>query len=82
MVAAGATFDNVVEMVTYHFTGANVGESSESHQLFTIPHLALFMKVKDCYFTKEFPTWTGVGITSLSTPGLIVEIKCTAVVDD
>ncbi len=82
MVAAGATFDNVVEMVTYHFTGANVGESSESHQLFTIPHLALFMKVKDCYFTKEFPTWTGVGITSLSTPGLIVEIKDTAVVDD
>jgi len=40
------------------------------------------MKIKDSYFCEEFPTWTGVEITSLSTPGLIVEIKCTAVVDD
>ncbi|MGD1712026.1 Rid family hydrolase [Dapis sp. BLCC M172] len=56
LVAAGATFDNFVEMVIYHVTGTNVGESSESQKSFTIPHLALFMKVKDCYFTKEFPT--------------------------
>ena len=82
LVAAEATFDNVVEMVTYHVTGDNVGESSESEKSFTIPHLALFMKVKDRYFLKEFPTWTGVGITALSTPGLIVEIKCIAVVDN
>ncbi|WP_210407568.1 Rid family hydrolase [Hydrocoleum sp. CS-953] len=52
LVAAGATFDNFVEMVIYHVTGTNVGESSESQQPFTIPHLALFMKVKDCYFTQ------------------------------
>nr|WP_293109915.1 hypothetical protein [Okeania sp. SIO2F4] len=45
MVAAEATFDNVVEMITYHVTGANLGESSESEKSFTIPHLALFMKV-------------------------------------
>ncbi len=84
LVAAGATFDNVVEMVTYHVIepNVNVEESAESQKSFTIPHLKLFMEVKDRYFTKEFPTWTGVGITSLSTPGLIVEIKCTAVVDD
>ncbi len=82
LVAAGATFDNVVEMVTYHVTGVNLGEFSDSQKSFTIPHLALFMQVKDRYFTQEFPTWTGVGITSLSTPGLIVEIKCTAVVND
>lgn len=80
--AAEATFDNVVEMITYHVTGINVDPSSESQQSFTIPHLSLFMQVKDRYFTKEFPTWTGVGITTLSTPGLIVEIKCTAVLDD
>jgi enamine deaminase RidA (YjgF/YER057c/UK114 family) len=80
--AAGATFDDVVEMVTYHVTGVNLGDSQVSNldsQQFTIPHLPLFIQVKDRYFTDRFPTWTGVGITALSTPGLIVEIKCTAV---
>jgi enamine deaminase RidA (YjgF/YER057c/UK114 family) len=80
--AAGATFDDVVEMVTYHVTGVNLGDSQVSNsesQQFTIPHLPLFIQVKDRYFTNKFPTWTGVGITALSTPGLIVEIKCTAV---
>ncbi len=73
--AAGATFDDVVEMITYHVTDA-------SEQQLTIPHLPLFMKVKDRYFTNNFPTWTGFGITALSTPGLIVEIKCTAILEN
>ncbi len=77
LVAAGASFDDVVEMITYHVTGAN---NTNAAQL-TIPHLPLFIQVKDRYFTNKFPTWTGVGITGLSTPGLIVEIKCTAVMD-
>jgi enamine deaminase RidA (YjgF/YER057c/UK114 family) len=83
--AAGATFDDVVEMITYHVTGVNLttpvslGEASQ--QQFTIPHLPLFMQVKDRYFTNQFPTWTGFGITALSTPGLIVEIKCTAILE-
>jgi enamine deaminase RidA (YjgF/YER057c/UK114 family) len=86
LITAGATFDDVVEMITYHVTGVNLGNlpvqsSNTSEQQFTIPHLPLFMKVKDCYFTKNFPTWTGVGITALSTPGLIVEIKCTAILE-
>jgi enamine deaminase RidA (YjgF/YER057c/UK114 family) len=82
LFSAGATFDDVVEMVTYHVTGVNLGDSQVSNsdsQQFTIPYLPLFIQVKDRYFTNEFPTWTGVGITALSTPGLIVEIKCTAV---
>lgn len=74
--AAGASFDDVVEMVTYHVVGQ---QATEEAQPFTIPHLQLFMQVKDRYFTNQFPTWTGVGIASLSMPGLIVEIKCTAV---
>lgn len=83
--AAGATFDDVVEMVTYHVTGVNLGNAQVQpsdevgKQPFTIPHLPLFIAVKDRYFINQFPTWTGVGITALSTPGLIVEIKCTAV---
>ncbi len=87
LLAAGATFDDVVEMVTYHVTGVNLGNmqaqlSDVAEQQFTIPHLPLFIEVKDRYFVNNFPTWTGVGITALSTPGLIVEIKCTAVLEN
>ncbi|MDJ0533296.1 MAG: RidA family protein [Xenococcaceae cyanobacterium MO_207.B15] len=86
LLAAGASFDDVVEMITYHVTGVNIVTASESSvsepQQLTIPHLPLFIKVKDRYFTNKFPTWTGVGVTGLSTPGLIVEIKCTAVLEN
>jgi enamine deaminase RidA (YjgF/YER057c/UK114 family) len=78
--AAGATFDHVVELVTYHVTNADLYAAS-GQPPFTIPYLSLFMQVKDRYFTNPYPTWTGVGVTTLSTPGLIVEIKCTAVLD-
>lgn len=78
--AAGGVFDDVVEMITYHVTEVNPNISSQ--QQLTIPHLPLFMKVKDRYFTNKFPTWTGVGVTALSTPGLIVEIKCTAILEN
>jgi enamine deaminase RidA (YjgF/YER057c/UK114 family) len=88
LLAAGATFDDVVEMITYHVTGvalsngqALLSNVSEQQQL-TIPHLPLFIQVKDRYFTNKYPTWTGVGVTALSTPGLIVEIKCTAILEN
>ncbi|MEA5567391.1 RidA family protein [Anabaena sp. UHCC 0399] len=86
LLAAGASFDNVVEMITYHVTGVNLGNlqvppANASEQQFTIPHLPLFMEVKDRYFTYNFPTWTAFGITALSTPGLIIEIKCTAILE-
>ncbi len=76
--AAGATFEHVVEMITYHVVDTPI----ENPQELKIPHLPLFIQVKDRYFTKSCPTWTGVGIVALSTPGLIVEIKCTAVLGD
>ena len=74
LTAAGATFDDVVEMITYHVT-------ANEQSPVTIPHLPLFIEVKDRYFINQFPTWTGMGVTGLSTPGLIVEIKCTAVLE-
>lgn len=82
--AAGATFDDVVELVTYHVTGAGLGTLqvdayAAGQPSLLIPFLAQFMQVKDRYFVDRFPTWTGIGVTGLSTPGLIVEIKCTAV---
>lgn len=64
---AGAGFDDVVEMITYHTD---------------MRDLELFIQVKDRYFVKRFPTWTGVGVTALAMPGLEVEIKCTAWLGD
>lgn len=69
LTAAGLTFDDVVEMVTYHTD---------------MRDLPLFMQVKDRYITNKdrYPTWTGIGTTALAMPGLLVEIKCTALLPD
>jgi len=69
LTAAGVTFDDVVDMVTY-FTDMR--------------DLQLFMKVKDQYVTNldRLPTWTAIGATALAMPGLFVEIKCTALLPD
>jgi enamine deaminase RidA (YjgF/YER057c/UK114 family) len=65
LTAAGATFDNVVEMVTYHTD---------------MRDLQLFIEVKNRYLTSpdKLPTWTGIVTHALAMPGLCVEIKCTA----
>lgn len=65
LTEAGATFDDVVEMVTYHTD---------------MRDLELFISVKDRYITNldRLPTWTGIGTTALAMPGLFVEIKCMA----
>ena len=65
--AAGASFDDVVEMVTYHID---------------MRDLALFIEVKNRYFTGRVPTWTAIGTTALAMPGLLIEIKCTARLPD
>ena len=65
--AAGASFDDVVEMVTYHID---------------MRDLALFIEVKNRYFTGRVPTWTAIGATALAMPGLLIEIKCTARLPD
>ena len=66
LTAAGAAFDDVIEFVGY-FT-----------------HLQrdyrLFQAVKDCYVTGEFPAQTAIGVSELSMPGLLVELKCTALI--
>lgn len=64
LAAGGCGFDDVFELETW-FTRFPAD-------------LALFMQVKDVYFTRDFPTWTGFGVAALSMPGLFVEIKVTA----
>ena len=63
--AAGAGFDDVVELETWFAED--------------MADLALFMQVKDRYFVDSYPTWTGFAVAGFSMPGIKVEIKCTAV---
>ncbi len=63
---ASAGFEDVVEIVTYHTD---------------MRDLDLVVKIKDQYFRTRYPAWTGVGVSSLSTPGLEFEIKATAYIE-
>jgi len=62
--AADLTFDDVVEMTTYHV------------DLRT--HLRIFMRVKDEYVRAPYPAWTAIGVSQLITEGTIVEIRLIA----
>jgi enamine deaminase RidA (YjgF/YER057c/UK114 family) len=63
--AAGATFNDLVELETW-FLGFPAD-------------LALFMQVKARWITgPNYPTWTGFGVSSFSMPGIICEVKATA----
>jgi len=64
--AAGFGFADVVELETWflHFPD----------------DLALFMQVKDRWLAGPvYPTWTGFGVSAFSMPGLVCEVKVTAV---
>jgi enamine deaminase RidA (YjgF/YER057c/UK114 family) len=63
--AAGAGFDDVVELETW-FTDS-------------MADLKTFLAVKDRYFTNRYPTWTGFAVKGFSMPGILVEIKCKAI---
>ena len=65
LAAAGASFDDVVEMETW-FTDS-------------MADLKIFLEVKDRYFNNRYPTWTGFAVKGFSMPGILVEIKCKAV---
>ena len=63
--AAGAGFDDVVELETWFSDD--------------MADLATFLTVKDRYFTNLYPTWTGFAVKGFSMPGILVEIKCKAI---
>ena len=63
--AVGAGFDDVVKLETWF--ADDMGD------------LPLFMAVKDRYFVNRYPTWTGFTVKGFSMPGILVEIKCTAI---
>jgi enamine deaminase RidA (YjgF/YER057c/UK114 family) len=64
--AAGFAFSDIVEL--------------ESWFLAFPADLALFMQVKDRWIKGPvYPTWTGFGVASFSMPGIVCEVKVTAV---
>ncbi|MEM7527999.1 MAG: RidA family protein [Pseudomonadota bacterium] len=66
LAVAGATFADVVELETW-FTES-------------MADLKTFLAVKDRYFTAPpYPTWTGFAVKGFSMPGILVEIKCKAI---
>ena len=66
--AAGTGFANVVELTGF-FTDLQ-------------RDMGLYQAVRDRYITGDLPAQTIIGVSQLSTPGLILELKCTAVVPD
>jgi enamine deaminase RidA (YjgF/YER057c/UK114 family) len=60
---AGASFEDVVEMTTFH-----VGFDE---------HIGIFMQVKDGFVKEPYPAWTAIGVAELAF-GALVEIKVTA----
>ncbi|MGO4329525.1 RidA family protein [Cupriavidus sp. 2TAF22] len=66
--AAGCTFEDVVDMTTYHV---------QMRQ-----HMPLFREVKNQVFPRGTCAWTAIGVSELAHPGLLVEIKCVAVKRD
>ena len=65
LAAAGATLADVVEMTTFHTDLQG--------------DMRAFFKVKDEFFPSNFPAWTAVGVTQLSFPGLLLEVRAVAV---
>lgn len=65
---AGASLSDVVDLMTFHTS---------------FDDFDVFRQVKDDYFTVEpYPAWTAVGVTALAVPGILVEIRCTAMIDE
>jgi len=63
--AANCTFNDVVEMTSYHV------EMSK--------HMDIFRTVKNEIFPKGTYAWTCIGVSELAHPGLLAEVKCVAV---
>jgi len=61
---AGLTFDDIVEMTTYH-----VGLKE---------HFEDFKRIKDEFINEIYPAWTAIGISELAVEGALIEIRVIA----
>ena len=68
--AAGASWDDVVQITSYH-TDFTAGAKPADQQ-------ALFRRVKDRYVKAPYPAWTAVGVSRLWNEALFAEISVVA----
>lgn len=68
LAAAGCGFADVIDLTTYHVEMQR--------------HFDVFKMVKNRRFPRQTCPWTAIGVQSLSRPGLLLEIKCTALVPE
>ncbi|MEM9639572.1 MAG: Rid family hydrolase [Pseudomonadota bacterium] len=61
---AGLGFGNVVEMTSYHVGLAD--------------HLSLFRRMRAARISRPYPAWTAIEVAGFATPGVIVELKVVA----
>jgi enamine deaminase RidA (YjgF/YER057c/UK114 family) len=65
LAEAGGSLTDIVEIVTYHTSMAEVPG---------------FSAVKSEFIPENYPAWTAVGVTELVLPGLLIEMRATAVI--
>ena len=65
LAEAGATLDDIVELITFHVDIAN--------------ELSTFAQVKSELMPNIHPAWTAVGVSALAFPALRVEVRASAV---
>ena len=65
LAEAGATLEDVVELMTFH---------TDLHG-----EIGAFSKVKDEFFPSHYPCWSAVGVTQLAAPEYKVEVRVIAV---
>ncbi|WP_309778721.1 RidA family protein [Agrobacterium sp. SORGH_AS_0440] len=63
--AAHCTFDDIVEMTSYHVEMSKL--------------MDVFRTVKNEVFPKGTYAWTRIGVSELAHQGLLAEVKCVAV---
>ena len=68
LMAAGSSFADVIEFVGY-FTNLR-------------RDISLYQEVKSRYVKGDYGAQTAIGIEELSTPGLVLELKCTALISN
>ncbi|WP_299024679.1 RidA family protein [uncultured Sulfitobacter sp.] len=61
---AGLSFDDVVEMTSYHKDIAG--------------HIDVFRSIRAQYVKTPFPAWTAIEVTGFVTPGTLVELRIVA----
>ncbi|MFO1303910.1 MAG: RidA family protein [Burkholderiales bacterium] len=66
LAAAGCTFDDIVDMTTYHVD--------------LDKHWPVFREVKNRVLPRGAFPWTCVGVTALADPAFLLEVKATACV--